>query len=39
MYDIVTNEFMDKDNFLKMWIEHVLRSDTITWCIGGCGNG
>lgn len=39
MYDIVTNEFMNKDNFAKMWLEHLSRSDTITWRIEGYNNG
>ena len=39
MYDVITEEFLDRDSFEKMMLEHYMRSDKITVSIGGGRDG
>lgn len=38
MYDTIGEEFMDKDSFAKMMLEHYMRSDSIRVSYGGSGD-
>lgn len=35
MYDFIAEEFIDRDSFVQMWLEHFLRSDEISIRFGG----